>query len=314
MSILVTGGAGFIGSHVVDSLIKRGENVACVDDFNDYYDPRTKRKNIERALASMMLSLFEGDIRDSEFMRSVFAETKPSVVLHLAARAGVRASIQEPVLYNDVNCQGTLNLLGLSCENGVERFVFGSSSSVYGATTPAPFREDAPCNLPISPYAASKRAAELVCYTYHHLYHIPITCLRFFTVYGPRQRPDMAIHKFARAIESGKPITIFGDGSSMRDYTFIDDVVQGTISALEKDLAFEIINLGNSTPTTLHRLISLIEESIGKKAIIEYAEPQPGDPHMTCADVRRASDLLSFEPKTPIEKGIHEFVRWFRTQ
>ncbi len=312
MTILVTGGAGFIGSHAMETLLTRGDRVMCVDDFNDYYDPTIKRDNLERARSARDFLLFEGDIRDSGFLNRVFAQARPSVIIHLAARAGVRASLNDPSLYFDVNCRGTLNLLELACAYSVKRFIFGSSSSVYGASKRLPFREDDPCDQPISPYAASKRAGELLCRTYHHLHRLPIVCLRFFTVYGPRQRPDMAIHGFTRRIAEGKPIAIFGDGSSMRDYTYIDDIVAGVLAAIDSRLDFEIMNLGNSSPTPLLKLVSLLEGELGRKAVLTHEDKQPGDPEATCADVTKAKRLLGFEPGTPIERGIKEFVRWFR--
>lgn len=313
MITLVTGGAGFIGSHVVDALVRAGKEVACVDDFNDYYDPAIKRRNMINALSTGKVTLFEGDIRSRTFLEHVFATVKPETVIHLAARAGTRASLKEPALYYDVNCIGTLNLLELACEYSVKRFVFGSSSSVYGASKRLPFREDDPCDQPISPYAATKRAGELMCHTYHYLCCLPVVCLRFFTVYGPRQRPDMAIHEFAQKIIENRPITIFGDGSSVRDYTYIDDIVAGVIAAIDAKFDFEIVNLGNSSPTPLLKVVSLLEREIGKNALMRFEKPQPGDPEATCADVGKARRLLGYEPKTPIEEGIRNFVRWFRS-
>jgi len=315
MSVLVTGGAGFIGSHVLDRLVERSERVVCLDNFDGFYPPEVKRANIERALASGRVELVEGDIRDAELCRSVCARDRTgarvSAIIHLAARAGVRPSIKEPALYEAVNCGGTVNLLEAARQAGVEKFVFGSSSSVYGIKSKVPFSEDDPVERPISPYAATKRAGELLCHVYHHLYGIPVVCLRFFTVYGPRQRPDLAIHKFTRLIAEGRPVPVYGDGASKRDYTHVGDVVDGILTALDAPLKFEIINIGNSQAVELNRLIGMIEESLGKKARIERLPLQPGDVPLTCADIAKARRLLGYEPRTPIAQGIAEFVEWY---
>ena len=312
MSILVTGGAGFIGSHLLDRLAAEGREAVCLDDFNDYYSPRIKRRNIAGALETGSVHLVEGDICDLELCRRVFNEHRIERVVHLAARAGVRPSIREPLLYERVNCQGTLNLLECAREAGVEIFVFGSSSSVYGVSDRVPFREDDPADHPISPYAATKRVCELYCSNYHELHGMRILCLRFFTVYGPRQRPDLAISKFTRLIEAGKPIPVFGDGSSRRDYTYVSDVVAGVAAALDSSLEFEIINLGNSSPVTLGELIERVEQATGKKAQIERLPDQPGDVPLTYADISKAQRLLGYRPGTPIGEGIRAFVEWFR--
>jgi UDP-glucuronate 4-epimerase len=313
MSVLVTGGAGFIGSHVVDRLVERGERVVCLDNFDDFYPAAVKRANLQGALASGLVELVEGDIRDAELCRSLLEGGAVGAIIHLAARAGVRPSIEQPALYEDVNCRGTLNLLEAArCCGGVEAFLFGSSSSVYGVSTRMPFREDDPAAAPISPYAATKRSGELLCHVYHHLYGLPVVCLRFFTVYGPRQRPDLAIHKFARLIAEGEPIPLYGDGTSRRDYTHCGDVVAGVLAALElAPKGFEIVNLGSSDPVQLSDLIGLIESNLGKKATIERLPDQPGDVPITCADITKARRLLGYEPRVPIGQGIAEFVEWF---
>ena len=314
MSILVTGGAGFIGSHVLDRLAAEGRRAVCLDNFNDYYPPEVKRRNIEKALASGMVELVEADIREMEACRSAFGQHEIESVIHLAARAGVRPSIEEPILYEEVNCRGTLNLLECARLAGVRKFVFGSSSSVYGINQKVPFSEDDPIARPISPYAATKRAGELHCHVYHHLYGIPTVCLRFFTVYGPRQRPDLAIHKFTALIEAGEKIQMFGDGSSRRDYTYYSDVVDGVLAALDREFDFEIINLGNSSPVELRELISIIERTLGKTARIEQLPHQPGDVPITYADISKARQLLDYDPQYPIGRGIENFVEWYRQQ
>jgi len=311
-TILVTGGAGFIGSQLVERLLARDNGVVCVDNFDSFYPPEIKRRNIERALTNKCFKLVECDIRSKEDLGKIFCTHEIDNIIHLAARAGVRPSISDPLLYQDVNVRGTINLLELSKEYGIKNFVFGSSSSVYGASDKIPFKEGDGLLQPISPYAASKQAGELFCYTYHYLYHIPMTCLRFFTVYGPRQRPEMAIHKFTRLVDRGEEITLYGDGSSQRDYTYIGDIIEGIISALDKKLNFEIINLGDSETTDLRRLVSLIEENLGKKAKVSELPVQPGDVPTTCADISKARRLLSYNPKVRIEEGINNFVRWYR--
>ncbi len=310
MSVLVTGGAGFIGSHLLDRLVSLGRRAVCLDNFNDYYPPAVKRQNVAAALDSGLVELVEGDICDEELCRRLFDEHAVDRVVHLAARAGVRHSIEQPLLYERVNCGGTLNLLQCARQAGVEMFVFGSSSSVYGVGQKAPFREDEGADRPISPYAASKRACELYCHAYHHLHGMAIVCLRFFTVYGPRQRPDLAISLFAPLIEQGRPIPLFGDGSSRRDYTYVGDIVDGILAALDSQLDFEIINLGSACPVPLLDMVRLLEETIGKKAQIEWLPEQPGDVPLTHADISKARRLLGYEPKVPVERGIQAFVEW----
>ncbi|MDQ5844144.1 MAG: GDP-mannose 4,6-dehydratase [Acidobacteriota bacterium] len=316
-SILVTGGAGFIGSHLVERLLAEGEwRVSVVDDFNDFYDPAIKRANVNQHKSNANYRLFEADIRDRAALKPVFGE-KYDCIVHLAARAGVRPSLQQPLLYTETNVDGTLNLLELAREHGVKQFVFGSSSSVYGINAKVPFSEDDPIRQPISPYAATKAAGELLCHTYTHLYDIRCVCLRFFTVYGPRQRPDLAIHKFARLISDGKPIPVFGDGSTRRDYTFVDDIIAGVRGAIDyvadhNKSDYEVINLGESRTVELRELISLLERELGATAIIDRQPLQPGDVPQTYADVSKARSLLGYNPQTQIEEGIAKFVDWFR--
>ena len=313
-NILVTGGAGFIGSHLVERLL--GENawrVAVVDDFNDFYSPRVKRANVAPFLDNPNFSLHEIDIRDAGNLRGVFLENEFDAIVHLAARAGVRPSLLEPKLYLETNVNGTLNLLEAAREFGVERFVFGSSSSVYGENPKVPFAEDDDVSRPISPYAATKAAGELLCRTYSHLYDVRAVCLRFFTVYGARQRPDLAIHKFTRLISEGKPIEMFGDGTTRRDYTYIDDIIAGVRAAIDYTGSdFEIFNLGESQTVELRELVKLLEENLKKRAIIEKRPAQAGDVPQTFADISKARELLNYNPQTKIEQGIEKFVAWFK--
>jgi UDP-glucuronate 4-epimerase len=312
--ILITGGAGFIGSHLVDTLLAEGGwQVVVIDDFNDFYAPEIKRANIREHLQHPQYKLIEADIRCFDSLRQVFAENQFDAVAHLAARAGVRPSLADPRLYNENNVTGTLNLLELSREFEMQNFVFASSSSVYGINAKIPFSESDPIFNPISPYAATKAAGELLCHTYTHLYGIRCVCLRFFTVYGARQRPDLAIHKFSRLISEGKPIPVFGDGSTRRDYTFIDDIIAGVRASIDYDKTnYEIFNFGESRTVKLSELISLLEENLGKKAIINRLPLQPGDVPQTFADVSKAKKLLGYNPTTPIEEGIAKFVKWFK--
>ena len=314
-NILVTGGAGFIGSHLVDHLLAEGGwRVTVVDDFNDFYDPALKRRNVERHAGREDFALQEADIRDRAALERIFGETRFDCVVHLAARAGVRPSLSEPVLYAETNINGTLNLLELARARGVRQFVFGSSSSVYGENEKVPFAEDDPVSKPISPYAATKAAGELLCHTYAHLWGLRSVALRFFTVYGARQRPDLAIHKFARLISAGKPIPVFGDGTTRRDYTYVDDIIAGVRAAMDYEASdYEVINLGGSRTVSLSELIALLEKELGKKAVIDRQPPQPGDVPRTFADVSKARRLLGYDPQTPIEEGIRRFVEWFRT-
>ena len=312
-SVLVTGGAGFIGSHLVARLLAEGQwRVTVVDDFNDFYDPALKRRNVSAHLGREEFALQEADIRDRATLDEVFKGAKFDVVVHLAARAGVRPSLAEPMLYTETNIGGTLNLLELARAHGVRQFVFGSSSSVYGENEKVPFAEEDPVNKPISPYAATKAAGELLCHTYSHLFGLRCVCLRFFTVYGARQRPDLAIHKFARLISEGKPIPVFGNGTTRRDYTYVDDIVAGVRAAMEYEASdYEVINLGGSRTVELRELIALLERELGREARIDRQPAQPGDVPRTFADVSKARRLLGYDPRTPIEEGIRRFVQWF---
>ena len=313
-SILITGGAGFIGSHLVDRLLAEGGwQVTVVDDFNNFYSPATKRENISAHASNPSFKLIEADIRDGAALQPAFADTKYDCIVHLAARAGVRPSLKEPRLYVETNINGTMNLLELAREHGVKQFVFGSSSSVYGVNPKVPFSEDDPIFNPISPYAATKAAGELICHTYAHLYEMRIVCLRFFTVYGARQRPDLAIHKFAKLISEGNPIPVFGDGTTRRDYTYIDDIIAGVRATIDYDqTSYEVINLGESRTVELCELISLLEKELGARALIDWQPPQPGDVPQTFADISKARRLLGYNPQIEIETGLHRFIEWFR--
>jgi UDP-glucuronate 4-epimerase len=315
-NILVTGGAGFIGSHLVDRLLGEGVwRVTVVDDFNDFYAPSLKRENVREHLRSPLYRLYEADIRGREKLEDVFKEEKFDCIVHLAARAGVRPSLAEPMLYSETNINGTLNLLELAREYGVKQFVFGSSSSVYGINAKVPFSEEDPIRQPISPYAATKAAGELVCHTYSHLYGIRCVCLRFFTVYGARQRPDLAIHKFAKLIGEGRAIPVFGDGTTRRDYTYIDDIIAGVRAAIDYQRSdYEVFNLGESQTVELNRLIALLEKELDQNALIDRQPMQPGDVPQTFADVTKARRLLGYDPQTKIEDGIKRFVEWFRRE
>ncbi len=312
MKVLVTGGAGFIGSHLVEKLIANNHQIVCLDSFNDYYDPSIKRNNIKTALESSSYQLVEGEILDNELLTQLFNQHSFDIIVHLAARAGVRPSIQEPLLYERVNVQGTMNLLEQCRIHDVKKFVFASSSSVYGANEKVPFSESDSVDNPVSPYAATKKAGELVCYTYHHLYNISVNCLRFFTVYGPRQRPDMAIHKFAKLIHEGKTIPVFAHGKSKRDYTYIQDIIQGITGAMENCNGYGIYNLGESNTVELMYLIELIQDNLGVKANLEFMPAQPGDVPITYADISKAKRELDYKPSVQIEEGIELFVRWFK--
>ena len=313
-NILITGGAGFIGSHLVDLLTAEGGwRITVVDDFNNFYDPAIKRENVRTGLASPDFKLVEADIRNYEQLSRAFGEAGLDCIVHLAARAGVRPSLKAPRLYVETNINGTLNLLELARTHGVKQFVFGSSSSVYGMNSKVPFSENDPIFNPISPYAATKAAGELICHSYAHLYDMRIVCLRFFTVYGARQRPDLAIHKFAKLISAGKPIPVFGDGTTRRDYTYIDDIIAGVRAAIDYDQSnYEVINLGESRTVELRELISLLEKSLDQHAAIDRQPVQPGDVPQTFADITKARRLLGYHPQTQIEEGIEEFIEWFR--
>jgi UDP-glucuronate 4-epimerase len=312
VNILITGAAGFIGSRLARALLDRGDTVVGLDNFNDFYDPRIKRDNVETLGSSPRFRLLEGDIRDCAFLDGAFSSASPDAVVHLAAMAGVRPSLERPGLYFDVNVNGTLNILECVKAFGVPRLLFASSSSVYGGNKKIPFAEEDDVSHPVSPYAASKRAGEIMCYTYHHLYGLNIHCLRFFTVYGPGQRPEMAIHKFVRRMHEGRAIPVFGDGSSRRDYTYIDDILDGVLRSLERCEGYRIYNLGESNTIALATLIDRIEALTGLEAKIDRKGDQPGDVPVTFADIQRAREELGYAPSVPIEEGLKRFLAWYR--
>lgn len=314
MRILITGGAGFIGSHLADRRLARGDRVVVLDDFNDFYDPDLKRANVAPHLRHPAYRLVEGDIRDRGLVGRLFAEEPFDAVLHLAARAGVRPSLAQPVLYEEVNCIGSLHLLEAAVAHGKPRFVFASSSSVYGINSKLPFAEDDPIERPISPYATTKRSGELLVYNYHYLHGLACVCLRFFTVYGPRQRPEMAIARFIRGIDGGLPIPVYGDGSSRRDYTYIDDIADGVEAALDSGIAFDILNLGGAEPVTLADLVRAIEQATGKTATLDSQPGQPGDVPATWASVEKAERLLGFRARVGLAEGLRRSVEWHRSQ
>ena len=312
--ILITGGAGFIGSHLAERLLADGRRVVVLDNFDPYYEPAIKRRNVAHAIGHPAYRLIEGDIRDRSLVDEVFAAEQIGAVVHLAARAGVRPSIRDPRLYTSVNLGGTTELLQAAEAHGVERFVFGSSSSVYGNNEKVPFAESDSVDEPISPYAATKRAGELLCYAAHHLSGMKVACLRFFTVYGPRQRPEMAIHKFARLLDEGSAIEQYGDGSSARDYTYVEDIVEGVVRALEHATAFHIWNLGGSRTITLSQLVGKIAGGLGVEPQIRQLEAQPGDVERTWADISRVRAELDWTPRVGIDRGLSLFLDWFKKQ
>lgn len=309
--VLVTGGAGFIGSHTVEALLARGDEVWVLDNFNTFYDPAIKRAN---AAALVGAHVVEGDIRDEACLDELFAEGRFDAVVHLAAMAGVRPSLEQPLLYEDVNVRGTLLLLERIRRTEGCRFIFASSSSVYGSNENVPFREVDDIHHPVSPYAATKRAGELHAYTYHHLYGIPTTCLRFFTVYGPRQRPEMAIHKFVRMTLAGEALPFYGDGTTARDYTYIDDIVSGVLGAIDHCEGYEIYNLGESLTTTLDELVQNVGSALGQEVLLDRQPMQPGDVVITYADVSKAKERLGYAPTTALPEGMLRFVDWYRTK
>ena len=318
MNVLVTGGAGFIGSHVCERLVERGDSIVIVDSFDPFYPPETKRSNISRLIAGGA-KLVEADIADPAGLDAALGETDIDAIVHLAARAGVRPSLEKPLNYARTNVEGTLVLLELARARKIRPFVFGSSSSVYGDSTPVPFSESEPASDPISPYAATKRAGELLCRSHAHLFGLSVMCLRLFTVYGPRQRPDLAIHKFTRLMSEGRPIPFFGDGKTERDYTYIADIVQGIERALDWAIAsepgaYEIVNLGESETTSLASLVELISNTLGVTPVLDRQPAQPGDVQRTFASIEKARSLLGYDPKTPMEAGVREFVEWYRAQ
>ncbi|MBX7148046.1 GDP-mannose 4,6-dehydratase [bacterium] len=324
MNILITGAAGFIGSHLSEALLKAKHRVLGIDNFNTFYDPALKRQNLADIQKTAeqngaYFQCYSGDINDTDMLDTIFSTEKIDAVVHLAAMAGVRPSIQDPVLYEKVNCLGTLQLIEAVKKHGVKNFVFGSSSSVYGLNTKVPFSEDDPINLTFSPYAYTKRANELCLYTYHKLYNINTACLRFFTVYGPRQRPDLAIRKFTDLLYTGKPIPIFGDGSFKRDFTYVDDIIDGVVKSMDwclnqKTPAYDIFNLGESATTSVLELIDLIEQTSGKKFVKEFHPAQPGDVPITFADISKSKKILGYNPQTPIKRGIEKFIKWYETK
>ena len=314
MKVLVTGCAGFIGSHLTDKLLSEGFKVVGVDNFNNYYDPRIKEENLKSAQVNKNFVLFREDVLNYSRLKKILDREKPKKIIHLAARAGVRPSIKNPLLYSQVNVLGTVNLLKLSVEYKIEQFIFGSSSSVYGQSKRLPFSENDLCQNIISPYGASKRSAEFFVESFWQNYNLKSTILRFFTVYGPRGRPDMAPALFTKAILNGGPINQFGDGSSSRDYTYIDDIVNGIVKALDKNLDFEIINLGSDNPIVLSAFIKTIEKIIGKKANIKKLSKQQGDVEITWANINKAKRLLDWKPKVQIKLGLEKYVKWLKTE
>jgi UDP-glucuronate 4-epimerase len=310
--VLVTGGAGFIGSHLTRRLLERGERVTVLDDFNDFYSPALKHANVLPFLDRPDYQLVQGDIRNAALVDGLFQREHFDAVVHLAARAGVRPSLKEPILYEEVNCIGTLRLLEAARHFGPKNFVFASSSSVYGINEKVPFAESDPVDLPISPYATTKRAGELLCFNYSHLYELRCSCLRFFTVYGPSQRPEMAIAKFTDLLARGRAVPLYGDGNTRRDYTYIDDIVDGIVAAMAVAPRFEIFNLGGSETTRLIDLVHWIAEDLEVEARLELLPEQPGDVPITYADVAKARVMLDYEPKVPIREGVRRYVDWYR--
>jgi UDP-glucuronate 4-epimerase len=312
MKFLITGGAGFIGSHVCEQLLRLGHEVWAFDDLNDFYDPQLKRRNL-RDIQSLAkpFEFIHGNLTDRSSLDELFHSVKFDQVIHLAARAGVRPSLAEPALYQQVNVEGTVNLLEAGRLTGVKKYIIASSSSVYGVNSKVPFSEEDPIFQPISPYAASKLACEALGHVYHHVYHLDIVMLRFFTVYGARQRPDLAIHKFASLIRAGKPLPVFGDGTTARDYTYITDILEGVMACTGIDFGYQVINLGESQTVKLSYLIELLEQALGRKAILDRQPPQPGDVPLTCADITKAGRLLGYRPQVKIEAGIPRFMEWF---
>ncbi|NQU28042.1 MAG: SDR family NAD(P)-dependent oxidoreductase [Candidatus Marinimicrobia bacterium] len=309
--ILVTGGAGFIGSHLIDRLLSNNRKVICVDNLNDFYNPGIKKLNQEQHFNYKRFEFHQGDIRDADFINKLFQQYEFGTIVHLAAMAGVRPSIENPMIYTDINVTGTQILLETAVKYQVKHFLFASSSSVYGNNEKTPFSEEDRVDFPLSPYGATKKMGELLCYTYHHLYQLPVSCLRFFTVYGPRQRPEMAIHKFVRMILNKEPIPFFGDGDTARDYTFVSDIVNGIIATMDQTNDFIIYNLGNSDPIKLSELVQTIGEICGKTPILDQQDMPAGDVIQTYANIERARKRLGYEPITDIKTGLREFIKWY---
>jgi UDP-glucuronate 4-epimerase len=312
MKVLITGGAGFIGSHLAEHFLRIGDTVSIIDNFNDFYAPALKLKNMEALKAAGKVDLLVADIEDEKRVLPYVLDSRPDVIVHLAARAGVRPSLLDPLLYVNTNVRGTTVLLEASRLAKVRRFIFASSSSVYGATNRVPFSEADETLLPVSPYAATKLAGEKLCFTYSHLYKLPVACLRFFTVYGPRQRPDLAIRKFTDLILRGEPVTLYGDGSTSRDYTYVGDTVNGIVASCYHESQYEIFNLGNSSPISLSTLVSTLEELLETQAIIRWEREQPGDVPITFANIAKARSILGYEPATPLAIGLRRFIEWYR--
>lgn len=323
--ILLTGGAGFIGSHLAENLLKNNHKIIILDNFNDFYDPQIKHNNIKeiQTLTTQLntqnnLQTIQGDIRNIDLLDKILSTNQVDTIIHLAAMAGVRPSIENPLLYNDVNITGTLNLLEMAKKHNIQKFIFASSSSVYGNSEKVPFTETDPVDNPISPYAATKKAGELLCHTYHSLYNMDIACLRFFTVYGPRQRPDLAIHKFTDLINNHKEVPFFGDGSTQRDYTYIDDIIDGitkTLTWIHKETGvYEIFNLGESQTISLTQMLTTIEQALNKKAKLKKLPPQPGDVQRTNANIQKAKKKINYNPTTDFEAGIKKFIHWYKNK
>jgi UDP-glucuronate 4-epimerase len=313
-NILITGGAGFIGSHLAQRLLREGKHLAIVDNLDDYYPAELKRANLEEVKASGEFQFFPADIRDGEKVREVFAAFKPDAVVHLAARPGVRQSFAQPEAYTSINVLGTTQVLEISRQSGVRRMVFASSSSIYGHSSRAPFREDAAISRPLSIYAANKVAGEAVAFTYSHAYDLSVVCLRLFTVYGPRQRPDLAIRKFAGMIMEGKEVPLFGDGSLQRDYTYIDDIVDGIVRALDAPGKFDVFNIGNSHPVRIDEMVDTLGRALGKPVRKKFIPIPTGEMILTHADLAKASQVLGYSPKVSFEEGIRRFVEWLKSR
>ncbi len=310
--VLVTGAAGFIGSHVVEKLLERRDDVIGIDNFDPFYAREVKQRNLQPLLENKGFRFNELDLRDADLVSALIARERPSTIVHLAAKAGVRPSIEDPAAYIETNINGLQSVLSAIGRNPIQHLVFASSSSVYGNRSDPPFRETDRTDEPASPYAATKKAGEALCHSFHALTRTPVTCLRFFTVYGPRQRPDLAIHKFVRLIDAGRPVPLFGDGSTSRDYTFIDDTVDGILRALDRPTGYQIYNLGRSDPVNLREMLTEIESALGRTAIIDRKPEQPGDVGITCANVDKAADRLGYAPKVDFKDGIRRFVAWWR--